>query len=119
LARRAKLSHKTNSVVPHLTNDSVALLREIVCIEVTIRSDGESMVDKGDDKRAQVPDEWSARCEGDALGPAAALERRKALIGDVGLSRVQERNCRGEHMAGRCCKRVLRVNAGRMGYDGE
>ncbi|MGH8603236.1 MAG: hypothetical protein ACREXR_10825 [Gammaproteobacteria bacterium] len=97
----------------------MALLREIVCTEVTIRSDGESMVDKGDNKRAQVPDEWSARCKGDALGPVAVRERRKALINGVVLSRVQERNCRGEPTAGRCCKRVLRVNAGRMGYDGE
>jgi hypothetical protein len=117
LARRAKLPHKTNSVVPHLTNDSVALLREIVCTEVTIRSDGESMVDKGDNKRAQVPNEWSVRCEGDALGPAAVLERRKALISDVGLSRVQKCNCRGEPMARRYCKRVLRVNAGRIGIN--
>jgi hypothetical protein len=90
LTCRVKLPHKTNSVVPHLTNDSVALLREIVCTEVTIRSDDESMVDKGDNKRAHVPDEWSARCEGHALGPAAVLERRKALINDVGLSRVQK-----------------------------
>jgi hypothetical protein len=83
---------------------------------VTICSDRESMVDKGDDKRAQVPDEWSVRCEGDALGPAAVLER-KALISDVGLSRVQERNCRGEPMARRYCKRVLRANAGRIGIN--